>query len=88
MNYFLNIGFGDMSSSDTDINVVPNPYYNINNDISYESYVNLAFDTFGSAFDMQYMRSDITPYSPALITKLFEFAVIQDASCKLDGKSN
>ena len=76
-----------MSSSDTDINVVPNPYFSINNDVSYQSYVNLAFDTYGSAFNMQYMRDDTIPYSPALITKLFEFAVIQDAPCKLDGKS-
>ena len=75
-----------MSSSDTNINVVSNPYFSIYNDVSYQSYVNLAFDTYGSAFNMRYMRNDNTPYSPTLITKLFEFAVIQDAPCKLDGR--
>ncbi|KAI6654369.1 Phosphatidylinositol phosphatase [Oopsacas minuta] len=84
MNFFSNIGFGNLSSTDTDINVVPNPYLKLDSGSSDESFVKLAFNTDGSIFNMKYMSNDTTPYSPELIAELFEFAVIHDVPCNLD----
>ncbi|KAI6654378.1 hypothetical protein LOD99_775 [Oopsacas minuta] len=84
MNFFSNIGFGNLSSTDTDINIVPNPYLKLDSGSSDESFVKLAFNTDGSIFNMKYMSNDTTPYSPELIAELFEFAVIHDVPCNLD----
>ena len=86
MNFFSNIGFGNFSSTNTEVNAVPNPYFSTNEVNTYQSYVSLAFDTHGTVFDMRYLYQYNTPYSPTLIANLFEFAVIGDAPCQLNGK--
>ena len=87
MKFFNNIGFGNFSSiiNDSDLTVVSTPYFLASSANIYYSYVFLAWDTKGSAFDMTYFHQSNTPYFPHLIARLFEFAVIQDVPCQFTG---
>ena len=87
MKFFNNIGFGNFSSTinDSDLTVVSTPYFLRSSTNIYHSYVFLAWDTKGSAFDMTYFRQSNTPYFPHLIARIFEFAVIQDVPCQFTG---
>ena len=86
MNFFSNIGFGNFSSTNTEVNAVPNPYFSTYDANIYQSYVSLAFNTNGAVFDMRYFYKFNTPYSPTLIANLFKFAVIDNAPCDINGK--
>ena len=86
MNFFSNIGFGNFSSTNTEVNVVPNPYFSTYNENTYQSYVSLAFNTNAAVFDMRYFYKFNTPYSPTLIANLFKFAVIDNTPCGINGK--
>ena len=90
MNFNKYIGFGDFSSCDAsgvDLNVVPNPHPVPSDNSAYQSYVQLAWDTNGSAFDISYLGIPEEAYCPRMIAKLFAFAVLQDPSCQLAGIS-
>ena len=86
MNFFSNIGFGNFSATHSQVNPIPNPDFSTNDAATFQSYVNLAFDTHGSILDMRYFYKYNSPYSPTLITNLFKFAVIENVPCDLNGK--
>ena len=88
MNSNLNIGFGSFNSSCSatgiDLNVVSNPFLD-STSMAEKSYLNIALELNGSVFDVTYLAVNDNLYCPELLSRLFQFSILQDVPCNLEG---
>ena len=89
MHYNTRTGIGSYSSTCThsleNLVSIPSVEYTTTNKTEHTDYVELAWRTNGSSFDLSYFEKS-NGYCPDLVDATIQYAVIQNFPCVLDGE--
>ena len=68
------------------LGVVPSAEYNVSNSRTHRDYVELAWRSNGSSFDLEYFEESGNSFCSTLLDEIFQFGIIQNFPCTLTGE--
>ena len=91
MKFNSKVGLGKFSdtSCSTNLYITTEPRYSIQTgyEMNYRSYVELAWNTNGSSYDLNYFDSQTTTYCVNYATQAFTYGTLQSTICIPQGKN-